>query len=180
MKDQTSELKKMESDLRALKSRMDLMEGRTGNPDFRGRKLLNARFDALNVDIPGREEIRCGVRYNNVGGYWEQSPDGLNWEKIVNLDEIDRLTSQVGAGSTLVLTDDSVDQILTGNLGDLYLRQVGGDYYFQVGVGVKANVHGNFLLEPSLADVTLTRSLGVVYQNTNSTMLDVRVSVRLS
>lgn len=85
----------------------------------------------------------------------------------------------MGAGSTLVLTDDSVDQILTGNLGDLYLRQVGGDYYFQVGVGVKANVHGNFLLEPSLADVTLTRSLGVVYQNTNSTMLDVRVSVKL-
>jgi len=176
---QSSDLKKMESDLRDLKRRMDLVEGRTGNPDFRGRKLLNARFDALNVDIP-ESVLRSGIRYNNVGGYWEQSPDGMNWEKIINLDEIDRLTSQVGAHSTLILTDDSIDQVLTGNLGNMHFRQIGGHYYFEIGAGVEAQVHGKFLLNPTVSDVTATRSLGVVYQNTNATMLDVRVSVKLS
>lgn len=35
-------------------------------------------------------------------------------------------------------------------------------------------------LNPTVSDVTLTRAIGVVFQNTNSTMLDVRVSVKLS
>lgn len=45
---------------------------------------------------------------------------------------------------------------------------------------VLRNVTSDCSLNPTVSDVTATRTLGVVYQNTNSTMLDVRVSVRLS
>ena len=37
----------------------------------------------------------------------------------------DRLTSSVGAGSTLILTDDSLNQALTGNLGNLTISPTG-------------------------------------------------------
>ncbi|MHC4950551.1 MAG: hypothetical protein ACYTEU_06140 [Planctomycetota bacterium] len=44
----------------------------------------------------------------------------------LGLGDVDRLTSQVGAGSTLILTDDSTDQTLTGNQGNLILTPSGG------------------------------------------------------
>lgn len=44
------------------------------------------------------------------------------------LSAIDRLTSQVGASSTLVLTDDSVDQTLTFSLGGI-VNFIGGSQY---------------------------------------------------
>lgn len=39
----------------------------------------------------------------------------------LGLGDVDRLTSAVGASSTIILTDDSTDQTLTGNLGNLIL-----------------------------------------------------------
>lgn len=41
------------------------------------------------------------------------------------LGDIDRLTSQVGAGATLILTDDGADMTLTGNTGDLIVTPSG-------------------------------------------------------
>jgi hypothetical protein len=93
---------------------------------------------------------------------------------------VDRLTTTDASPSTIVLTDDNTNQILTGSLGDMKFRQPGGDYYFEVGAGVEADVHGDFVMEPTVSDVTASRVIGTVYQNANSTMLDVRVSVKLS
>lgn len=109
--------------IRQLSDRLDLVEGRAGNPDFHGAWLQNARISQLWQ--PYQQPLE-GIRYNEAVEHWEQSPDGVNWYPIVGTHEIDRLTSvNAVPGSQWVLEHDGTDMFVEGDDGDLYLSQPG-------------------------------------------------------
>lgn len=71
-----------------------------------------------------------------------------------------------------------------GNIGDLYIVEKGGEFYFY---DVDSNLviihvdtlYGHVDLTADPEDVTASRSFGTVYQNTNSTLLGVGITVKL-
>ena len=109
--------------------------------------------------------------------------------------DLNHLTSDL-SGSTLTLSDDAADQTLTGSLGDIDIVPSGGNVIFNSayafpaadgaantvlgtnGAGALAWVTTN--IDPTFADVTGSRAIGTIYQNTESTMKVVVISVELS
>jgi len=98
------------------------------------------------------------------------------WKSIEGSENIDKLTSQSGAGSTFKLTDDSTNQTLTGNKGDITIVPAGGD----VAITGSLSATGEISIEATPSDVTGSRALTTIYRNTGTTTKVAHVCVNIT
>ena len=163
----------MERILNMIMEQVDTIQGLRGEPKFYAD--INVQENKINFNDEGYlrlEDLQKKLQYYDK--------PAKTWRDIQGAELLDRLTSQVGANSTLILTDNGVNQTLTGSLGDITIDPAGGDVHFSGNITATGYYTGDVRLKSTVEDVTSSRALGVVYQNVSSSTKIIHATLEIS